>query len=59
MEICRSFYTADQLVAMNQYVMDEYRKKLSVYNFSQLTTIVENISCHICYMHLNDHESKK
>ena len=55
MEVCRSYYKESQLIALNQYVITEFRESLSAYNMSQRTTIVENISRHISYIHLNNH----
>ena len=53
MEVCRSYYKEDQLISLQQYVMEEYRSQLKCYNISHCTTIVENISHHLCYMHIN------
>ena len=53
MEVCRSYYKAEQLTCLNQFIIDEYRSQLRCYNMSQRTTIAENISRHLCYMHLN------
>ena len=54
MEVARSYYTADQLTNLNTYLINSYRSQLSVYNFSQRTTIMENISRHLCYSNINE-----
>ena len=54
MEVARSYYTIEQLTSLNQYLLDTYRKDLAHYNFTQRTTIMENISRHLCYANINE-----
>ena len=53
MEVARSYYTAEQLTNLNTYLLNTYRNNLCNYNFSQCTTIMENISRQLCYSNIN------
>ena len=54
MEVARSYFTEEQLVNLNRYLLDSYRSHFSDFNFSQRTTIMENISRHLCYCNINE-----
>ena len=53
MEVVRSQYSSESLINLSTFVINEFRTQLRVYNMSQRTTILGNITRHMCFMHTN------